>query len=560
MKHRTRQQLRTHIDAALGKTPCDLLIQNVRYLDVFSCEFKSGDVGVIDGVIVGIEPGLKAKRTIDGRGRHIVPGFIDAHVHIESSLLVPAQYQRMVLPRGTTSSVCDPHELANVQGASGIEYFLQESQKSHMDLWIMLSSCVPSTDYETNGGGKLNSEELLPLMKYPYALGLAEMMNFPGVLNGDNEVLEKLESFQNVPIDGHCPMLHGHALSAYASAGISSCHESTKLEEAQEKLSKGISVWIREGSVAKDLHTLLPILSMATSTSVGFCTDDRNPLDTALEGHLDFSVRTAIQSGIAPEIVYRSASWSVARHYGLRRTGAIAPGYQADLILLDDHRTCSIAEVIKSGKITKELDWGSRDSTRPPNTVRAKTPEAKDLEGPAGRVHVIDIIPGKIVTDRSIDSHNETGIAKFSVLERYGKGQPPANAYVRGFGKNFQGAIASSVGHDHHNLLAVGSNTQDMRTAYAELINLGGGFAVVQNGKILASLALPFGGLMSIESVENVEDSLRKLHHASRSIGCELGEPFLQLAFLSLPVIPRLKLTDRGLVDVDTFRIIPVAV
>jgi adenine deaminase len=550
--------LQKTINAALGIEPCDLIIRNTRYLDVFSCQWRMGDIAIHGGTIVGLDDGLKAKREIDGKGRSVVPGFIDAHVHVESSLLMPSQFEAAVLPKGTTTAVCDPHELANVQGISGVDYFLREAQNLQLDLRVMLSSCVPATDMETNGGGTIRASELLKLASHPKALGLAEMMNVPGVLFGDPIVHEKLEAFQKGIIDGHCPLLRGRELSAYASAGISSCHESSQLAEAQEKLTKGISIWIREGSVAKDLQALIPLLTMATSTSIGFCTDDRNPLDIAAEGHVDHLVREAIHGGVSSEVAYRAASWSVARHYGLKRKGAIAPGYAADLVILEDAQACALHSVLKSGTPVQELELGASKAQKTVNTIRASAPEPKDLEGPSGRVHVIGVQHGKIITDRAVMNHDDPGVARLSVLERYGRGSAPANGYVTGFGKNFRGAIASSVGHDSHNLIVVGKKTEDMRVALASLIECGGGFCVVENGAVQARLPLPFGGLMSAQTHREVADQLIHLKQASRAVGCGLPEPFLQLAFLSLPVIPSLKLTDRGLVDVDQFRIIDV--
>lgn len=500
------------------------------------------------------------------KGKWIVPGFVDAHVHVESSLLIPSNFQNAVLPRGTTSAVCDPHELANVQGVSGIRYFLENSEKLDLDLWVMLSSCVPATHLETNGGGIIGAEALASLLPARKALGLAEMMNMPGVLNADPEILEKLRRFEGRPIDGHCPLLRGQSLSAYAAAGITSCHECSELEEAQEKLTKGIAVWIREGSVAKDLEALAPLLSLKTSTSIGFCTDDRNPLDILTEGHIDHLVRQTIHKGlVSPEVVYRSASWTVARHYGLDRIrtgfdriGAIAPGYQADLVILSDAKSVAIENVLKAGRLVSEIAVPARSGNSFGNSIRASTPEVADLEGPKGSVHVIRVIEGKIITGHDVLAHDAAGVAKLSVLERYGKGSKPANGYVAGFGKKLRGAIASSVGHDSHNLIVVGDRTDDMRAALSSLIEVGGGFSVVQDGKVLARLALPLGGLMSTEDPEALRKTLVELKKASRSIGCDLGEPFLQLAFLSLPVIPSLKLTDRGLVDVDQFKIIDV--
>ncbi len=557
------EKMGRRVDAAMGRIPCDTLFKNGTFLDVFSCEWRKGELGIIDGTLVALEAGLKGHRIIDLKGKKVVPGFIDAHVHVESSCLIPSNFESIVLSKGTTTAICDPHELANVSGLSGIQYFLKSAENMAMDLRIMLSSCVPATHMETNGGGTLSIEDLAPLALHPKALGLAEMMNVPGVLNSDSEVLKKLAFFSESNIDGHCPLLQGRELSAYASTGISTCHESSRLDEAHEKLIKGMKVWIREGSVAKDLKTLVPLLNMATSSSIGFCTDDRNPLDIAQEGHLDFLIRTAIQKGISPEVTYRSASWSVARHYGLDRgllkKGAIAPGYSADLVVLEDSEQCQVSEVWVKGKWVKELEKSPAISTTARQTVKAHLPEINELKGVEGRVHIIVVNPGKIITDREVGDSKKKGVARLTVLERYGKGSKPANGYVNGFGENFSGAIASSVGHDSHNLIVVGSDLSDMQAALKTLIDTQGGFAVVQNKTLLANLALPIGGLMAESSPREVEQKLLKLREASRSIGCTLAEPFLQLAFLSLPVIPSLKLTDKGLVDVEKFSIISVS-
>jgi adenine deaminase len=555
--------MQRRIDAAMGRIPCDLVLKNARVLDVFNGAWFHSDLGILDGFIVGLDFGIQGIRTLDLKDKWIVPGFIDAHVHIESSLLIPAQFQKVVLPRGTTTAVCDPHELANVEGVRGIEYFLSESLKSILDIQVMLSSCVPATHMETNGGGVLSLHHLEPLRNHPKALGLAEMMNVPGVIQADTEVINKLIAFSSRVVDGHCPLLKGRDLSAYASTGISSCHESSELEEAKEKLKKGLAIWIREGSVAKDLEALIPILTPSSSAFVGFCTDDRNPLDISKEGHIDFLVRKAIQKGVAPPIAYRSASWTVARHYGLdkgwNRKGALAPGYQADLVILEDASSCSVAEVIKNGQLISETNLNCSHSSQYINSVRATTPEPSDLEGPQGQIHCIDIYPGKIITGRSVRGSSDPGVAKLSVLERYGHFSPPANAYVFGFGDKLDGAIASSVGHDSHNLCVVGSNVKDMQVALKSLIEVGGGFSVVSGKTVLAELALPFGGLMTHLDASLVEKQLIELRAASKAIGCVLDEPFLQLAFLCLPVIPSLKLTDKGLVDVEQFKIIDVA-
>ncbi len=558
-----QKRLQRRVDAAMGRIPCDTLFKNVTYLDVFSCVWRQGEVGIIDGSIVALESGLKSNRTIDLKGKKLVPGFIDAHVHIESSCLVPTHFESVVLTKGTTTAICDPHELANVSGVSGIEYFLKSAENMSMDLRVMLSSCVPATHMETNGAGILTVEDLIPLAKHPKSLGLAEMMNVPGVIHSDREVMDKLTRFSNLNIDGHCPLLNGRELSAYAATGISTCHESSRLDEAREKLIKGLKVWIREGSVAKDLKTLVPLLDMATSTSIGFCTDDRNPLDISQEGHLDYLIRIAIKNGIPPEIVFRSASFTVANHYGLDRgvcrKGAIAPGYSADLVVLDDEQQVAISEVWVQGKKVSELSPSFALSTQAKQSVRANVPEVNELKAPQGKVHIIIVEPGKIITQREIAKHDSRGVSYLTVLERYGHQSKPANGYVKGFGESLKGAIASSVGHDSHNLITVGSNLSDMQVALRTLIDHQGGFVVVQNGTVLADLALPLGGLMTEISPSEVEKKLIKLREASRAIGCVLPEPFLQLAFLSLPVIPTLKLTDKGLVDVEKFSIISVS-
>ena len=555
--------LSRRIDAALGKIKCDLVLKNVHYLDVFSAKWRTGDIAVIDGVIVGTDPGYSGSREIDAHGKFLVPGFIDAHVHLESSLMMPGEFERAVLARGTTAAICDPHELANVMGVPGIRAFLTASEEMHLDLRVMLSSCVPATHLETNGGGTLGLADLAPLRAHPKALGLAEMMNFPGLLASDPAVLEKVAAFSDGVMDGHAPMLRGNALSAYAACGISSCHESSELEEASEKLRKGVAVWIREGSVAKDLDALIPLLTLETSTSLGFCTDDRNPLDILEEGHIDHLIRQSIRHGVTPEIAFRAASWSVARHYGLDRgpgrTGALSPGYRADFVLLDDIHSVAIRQVFRAGRPSDEIEYAADGACgEKRNTIRAAEMVAEDLAAPEGNVHVIEVEPGKILTGRSVKASNARGVAKLAVKERYGKNLAPATAYVSGFGENFTGAIGSSVGHDSHNLIAVGAKTSDMAVAMNALRKSGGGFCVVKDGAVLAELALPMGGLMTNASAREIREKLVRLKEASLEIGCELAEPFLQLAFLSLPVIPSLKLTDRGLVDVERFEIIGV--
>lgn len=579
---RWREVVSACVEAAQGRRPLDLLIEDVKVLDVFSCAWRRASVGVVQGMVacVDADPGSMPapRRRVRGEGRALVPGFVDAHVHVESSLLVPARFQEAILPRGTTTAVCDPHEVANVLGPTGLRWVLDAAAPLALDLRVMLSACVPATDMETNGGGTIAAATLEQLAADPAALGLAEVMNVPGVLNLDPALLDKLEAFVGRPVDGHAPRVLGRALSAYAAAGITSCHESCAMDEAREKLERGVAVWIREGSVAKDLDALSPLLTLASSTSVGFCTDDRNPLDIDREGHLDFLVRGAIARGVDPAVAYRAVAWTPARHYGLDRTqlagsslvktganrrihwrrGAIAPGWQADLVLLDEERSCRVAQVWKAGVDVRELP--APVAIAPPlgNSVKVVVPEASALVGPSGQVRVIGVIPGKIVTEHLVLAHDAPGVARMTVIERHGHGGRPANGYARGFGPGLSGAIASSVAHDSHNLAVVGTDPSDMRAALAHLARVGGGFCVVRNGEVLADLPLPVAGLMTTQTPPEVAKALVKLHAASHAVGCELEDPFLQLAFLSLPVIPSLKLTDRGLVDVDKFQLVDV--
>lgn len=555
------------IDASLGRIPVDSLLKGAQILDIFHLRWAAMDLAIFDGSIVAMGPSLslKAEREMNLSGKWVVPGFIDAHVHLESSLMVPSSFEKLVLKCGTTTAICDPHELANVWGGSGIKYFLDAAQSSALDLRVMLSSCVPATHMETNGGGTLSARDLSPMMAHPHALGLAEMMNVPGVLNKDAEILEKLAlfGFGSKPIDGHSPLLRGRDLDAYLVSGISSCHESTELAEAHEKVSKGMSVWIREGSVAKDLSALYPLINQPTLNHVGFCTDDRNPLDILDEGHIDHLVRKSISLGVDPKLAYRMASYSVAQHYGLHRgpnrMGAIAPGFRADLIILDDPKSCAISQTLLGGIPYDEISFQKPTKSGNTGPLKAHPPEPKELEGPKGQVHVIEVLEGKIITGRSVSKNDQEGVSRLTVLERHGHYRKPANGYVRGFGK-LEGAIASSVGHDSHNLIVVGNTTESMALALKALIEAGGGFCVVNNAKVAEILPLPIGGLMTDQDPLEISQKLKSLKQAAREIGCALHEPFLQLAFLSLPVIPSLKLTDLGLVDVEKFSIIPVGV
>ncbi len=559
------------IDQALGRIPADLVIRNTRFLDVISGELVQGDVAICGDRIVGTCETYTGTTEIDGTGLTVVPGFIDTHVHCESSLVTPLEFDRCVLPKGTTTAICDPHEIANVLGRAGIEYFLQCAGQTCMDLRVQLSSCVPATHLET-AGARLDADDLVALRDHPKVIGLAEFMNYPGLLAKAPEVMEKLAAFQGWHIDGHAPMVRGRDLNAYLACGICTCHETTTADEAKEKLRKGMHVLIREGTVSKDLHALAPLLDAHTSNAMGFCTDDRNPLDIAEEGHLDHLIRTAIGMGIAPDDAYRAATWSAARAFGLRDRGLVAPGKRADLVLLSDYETCQIHSVISSGRVVQPDLFAQRQAVAPVglNSVKRSKITAQDLAIVTDHdvLPVIGVTAGSIITEnrplpvptkkgvRCADGAND--ILKICVLERHGRSGDIGRGFVQGFGLR-QGALASSVGHDSHNICVVGCSDDDMVQAVNRLIDIRGGFVIVVDGVVKAELPLPMAGLMSLEPHEQVRQQLQVLRDAVRAQGCPLPEPFLQLAFLPLPVIPHLKITDQGLVDVDRFCLLDLA-
>jgi adenine deaminase len=548
-----------------GREKADLVIRNVRLYDLITGKLTPTDIAICGDRIVGTYAPYESVREIDGAGRIAVPGFIDTHFHVESSLLTPLEYDRCVLPHGVTTAIWDPHEIANVLGAEGIRYALACAEATVMDLRVMLSSSVPATDLETSGA-RLDAADLLPFRAHPKALGLAEFMNFPGVIHAAPDVLEKLEAWSDGHIDGHAPLLSGMALNAYLAARIRTDHETTSVAEALEKLQKGMAILIREGSVSKDLHALTPLISADTSAFLAFCTDDRNPLDVAEEGHLDFIIREAIRGGAPALHVYRVATVSAARLFGLTDRGLVAPGYRADIVLLEGSlEQCRVSQVIAAGRpVTTEL-FAQRKDIAPVGlqSMHARVLSAADFAtGYHGAdTPVIGVVPGRIITEHLKRSVPASGfdpaqdIIKVAVIERHGKNGNMAVASVHGFGLQ-RGAIASSVGHDSHNITVVGVDDADIALAANRLAALQGGFVVVADGQVLAELALPVAGLMSTLDFEEVRSRLLPLREAAKELGCTLPEPFLQVAFLPLPVIPHLKITDRGLVDVDQFRLI----
>jgi len=560
--------LAQRIDQGRGTAQADLVLKGGQILDLMTGQMLSGDVAICGDRIVGICAEYDGAEVLDVSGKTLVPGFIDTHLHIESSLVTPFEFDRCVLPYGVTTAICDPHEIANVIGPDGIRYFQEASARTLMDIKVQLSSCVPSTDMET-AGATILAEDLKPLMGHPSGIGLAEFMNFPGVLFQDPEVMKKLALFEDQHIDGHCPLLSGKDLNGYIAAGIRTEHEATTAEEALEKLQKGMRVLIREGSVSKDLHALAPILNDVTSPYLCLCTDDRNPLDIAEQGHLDYMIRTLISLGVSPLAAYRAASLSAAEAFGLKDRGQISPGKRADIVILNDLDSCDIADVICGGVLVNDAAFATRALMAPVgrHSVKAPTVQAQHFRTAGNRedTDVIGILEGKIITEHLnetiaiVDGDKRPDLSrdliKIAVIERHGKNGNMATGFVRGFNLK-RGAIASTVCHDHHNIAVVGADYDDMALAANRLGDIEGGFVVVEGGKVLAELPLPVAGLMSLESYEVVHDQLVDLRKAARDLGVTLEEPFLQLAFLALPVIPNLKITDRGLVDVNKFEII----
>jgi adenine deaminase len=551
-----------------GRAPADLVLKGGRLFDLVSGELREGDVAIHGDRIVGTLADYRGAVEIDVSGKVVVPGFIDTHLHVESSLITPLEFDRCALPRGVTTAICDPHEIANVLGVAGIAYFLDSALATALDLRVQLSSCVPATPMET-AGARLEVEDLLPLARRPKALGLAEMMNFPGVLAGDPGCLAKLAAFQGRPIDGHAPLLSGLDLNGYLAAGVRTDHETTNAAEALEKLFKGMQVLVREGSVCKDLHALAPIVTERHSPFIAFCTDDRNPLDIAEEGHLDYIIRTAIALGAPPLAAYRAASISAARIFGLADRGLVAPGWRADLVVLDDLEACAVTKVISAGRVVDEALFAARPAVEPVGraSVKARRVDADDFvaRGQGPSTQAIGVVPGQVITERvpailpfanglrGIDLDRD--LIKVAVVARHGVNHNIAVGFVAGFGMK-RGAIASSVGHDSHNVAVVGANEADMAAAVNRLIEIEGGFVVAEGGRILAELALPVAGLMSLKPFEEVHAALIPLRAAAKSLGVVLPEPFLQVAFLPLAVIPHLKITDMGLVDVDRFEFV----
>lgn len=575
MKTVNKTQLKNRIDAANQKRKVDLVIRNATIVNVFTKTLTTGDVAVSDGTIVGIG-NYKGIQEIDATGKYISPGLIDAHVHIESSMVTPQQFSKVVLPHGVTTVITDPHEIANVSGTTGLEFMIEDAESTLLDIKFMLPSCVPSTSFE-NAGAKLSAKDLEPFLQHKNVLGLAEVMDFPAVMRADETMLDKLMLSQQ--IDGHAAGLTELDINVYGTAGILTDHECVTKEEMMIRLERGMYVMLREGSVAKNLETLLEGVTEQNAHRCLFCTDDKHLDDLIEEGSIDFNVRTAIKQGISPITAISMASLNAAQCFGLRQKGAIAPGYDADFLLLDSLEDFIISSVYKSGQLVAENGkyvgciQGKSDSLAVQDTVRIAKLTPTSFQIPMGnsrKAHVIGINPNNLITehlilevpqaDGAFVSNTEKDLLKMAVIERHRATGNIGLGIVQGLGlKN--GAIATTVAHDSHNIIAVGTTDNDIKTAVEAVQQINGGLVVVQNGKVLTTLSLAIAGLMSEESFEDVYRQLKKVDESLLRIGAPTHfNAFLTLSFLSLPVIPHLKLTDCGLFDVSSFQHIKIVV
>ena len=570
--------LQRRIQVARGQQPADLVLRNARLVNVCSGECYPADIALADGLVVGLSaPGdvYHGHQERDLQGRWLAPGLIDGHMHIESTMLLLSEFTRIVTPRGVTAVMLDPHEFANVLGVDGIRYVLESGRGLPLSAYVMLSSCVPASSFESPYR-VLMADDLLPLLADERVLGLAEMMNMPGVLQGDEQVLAKIIATrkQGRVVDGHAPGLSGSDLCAYATAGVMSDHECTTLEEARQRIRLGMWLMIREGSAARNLEALLPLVKELHPPRVFFVTDDRDLQDLTTRGHVDSMVRRAIALGLDAVEAIRLASYNPAQYFRLYDRGAIAPGFVADLVVLDDLDTFQVESVYKDGALVAQNGKLLVDVPTPAfpgitGTIHLGRLRESDLRipGKPGLVEVIGIQPGQITTthlreeaplrDGEIVADPARDLLKLVAIERHHASGRVGLGLVKGFGLR-KGAVASSVAHDAHNLVIAGASDSDILKAARTLEEMGGGFACVVDGEVRARVPLPYGGLVSPLPVNELVQQLRTLDAAAAELGCTLEHPCMTLSFLSLSVIPSLKLTDQGLIDVETFTLLPL--
>lgn len=558
---------------ARGLKAAELVLKNGRIINVLNGQIEEGDLAIEAGLIVGVGD-YEGVKEIDLAGQYVCPGFIDGHVHIESSMLTPERFAQLVVTKGTTSVIADPHEIANVSGLDGIDYMLRASENLPIDVYMMLPSCVPSTDYEV-AGAVLDAQALKVHMNEERVIGLGEMMNYPGVISGNEMVHEKLQLFHQRHIDGHAPGVTGKDLNAYITAGVMTDHECTTKEELLEKVGKGMYVHIREGSATRNLEALLSGVTESNARRLMFCTDDKQPMDILKEGHIDHNVRRSIELGLNPITAIQMATLNTAECYKLKKKGAIAPGYIADFLIVDDLESLHIKQVFKDGQLVAEdgeikvaIEVFHEEKVM--NTVHLDDVEgiSLDLTIPGAIANVISLLPHSIITKsviRKIDTiegkfvHNDKlDILKLAVVERHHNTGNVGIGLVEGYGLT-SGAVGLTIAHDSHNIIVIGENDDDMKLAIKELRDQQGGMVFCQHGELKATLPLEVGGLMTSQPIHEVVDRIESMNDMIRNLGVpDHVEPFLTLAFLALPVIPELKLTDKGLFDVNAFAFIDV--
>lgn len=562
------RKLRKTIDIACAREKAQLVLKNCKIVCVFTGDIIEGDIAVENGCIAGVGT-YEGIEELDMQGMYVSPGLIDSHVHIESSMLTPSGFAAAVVPCGTTAVIADPHEIANVCGVEGVRYMLEDGKRAPLDIYIMAPSCVPATSFE-DSGAVLGTEELSEIAGLENVIGLGEVMDFKALTGGDEEMLKKLKLFRDKPIDGHSPGLTGNALSAYAAAGVRTDHECSSADEMRERLRLGMYVHIREGSAARNLEALLKGVTFRNSSRCTFCTDDKHPHELLEEGHIDSIIRKAVKWGLGAVDAIRMATINPALCYGLKNTGAIAPGYKADIVVFADLKDFRPVMVFKGGRLAArggepifETRSGAKEGMTGRMDIKAFTHEDMQLRLESGRAKVIRVIPNSLLTETAVRDVEveggsfkyspESGILKLVVLERHRGSGNIGLGLVENFGlKN--AAIASTVAHDSHNLIAIGDSDEDIMAAVKELIRCGGGMTICSGGRVIKTLPLPVAGLMSDRGIREVAADLREMLKICREHGVQEGmDPFMTLSFLSLPVIPELKLTARGLFDVSRF-------